>query len=276
MRKLLGIIMLVIGLAGIVLSLTGAVVGRRLIAGIGNTLQANLQLTIQSLDTVNESLTLTRETIREIGIGLETLAVTGERAAGSLEDTRPMVAQISQVLTNDVAGSLETFQQSLPDMVEVARSIDETLTTLSNFRIDRTILGIPLRYDLGIDYDPEVPFAESVEELGASMEGLPEELRVLETHLEVADTNLGEISGDARQLADDLGRINETMDDLAPQLDEFNATLTEFADSARQLRSTLDAQLNTFQTVWVVVMIWLALTQIAPLYLGYELVRGVR
>ncbi len=276
MRKLLGIIMLVIGLTGIVLSFTGAVVGRRLIAGIGNTVEANLRLTVQSLDTVNESLTITRQTIREIGTGLETLAVTGERAAGSLDDTRPMVAQISQVLTSDVAGSLETLQRRLPDMVEVADSIDETLTTLSNFRIDRTILGIPLRYDLGINYDPEVPFAQSVEELGASIEGLPEELRVLESHLEVADANLGDISSDARQLSADLERINETMDDLAPQLDEFNATLTEFADSARQLRSTLDDQIKTFQTVWLVVMVWLALTQVAPLYLGYELVRGAR
>jgi len=276
MRKVLGIIMLVIGLAGIVLSISGAVAGRRLIAGIGDTLDANLRLTIQSLDAVNESLTLTRQTIREIGIGLDTLAVTGEQAASSLEDTRPMVEQISQVLSDDVAGSLETFQERLPDMVEVAGAIDETLTTLSRFRIDRTILGIPLRYDLGIDYDPEVPFAQSVEELGASLEGLPEELRVLETHLEVADANLGEISSDARLLAGDLERINESMDDLAPQLEEFNATLTDFADSARQLRATLETQLNTFQTVWVVVMIWLALTQIAPLYLGYELVRGLR
>jgi methyl-accepting chemotaxis protein len=276
MRRFLGIVMLVIGLAGIVLSITGAVVGRRLIGGIGNTLDANLQLTIQSLDTVNESLTLTRQTIRQIGAGLETLKVTGEQAASSLDDTRPMVEQISLVLTDDVAGGLETFQERLPDMVEVATTIDETLTTLSNFRIDRTILGIPLRYDLGINYNPQVPFAQSVEELGASMEGLPEELRVLETHLEVAGANLGEISANARQLSEDLGDINETMDELAPQLDDFTATLTEFADSARQIRADLALQLDTFQTVWVVVMVWLALTQIAPLYLGYELVRRLR
>jgi methyl-accepting chemotaxis protein len=276
MRRFLGIVMLVIGLAGIVLSITGAVVGRRLIGGIGNTLDANLQLTIQSLDTVNESLTLTRQTIRQIGAGLETLEVTGEQAASSLDDTRPMVEQISLVLTDDVAGGLETFQERLPDMVEVATTIDETLTTLSNFRIDRTILGIPLRYDLGINYDPQVPFAQSVEELGASMEGLPEELHVLETHLEVAGANLGEISANARQLSEDLGDINETMDELAPQLDDFTATLTEFADSARQIRANLALQLDTFQTVWVVVMVWLALTQIAPLYLGYELVRRLR
>ena len=276
MRRLLGIIMLVIGLAGIVLSFAGAIIGQRLITGIGVALDANLRLTVESLDTVNESLVLTRQTIRQIAAGLETMELTGEQAASSLEDMRPMVEQISRVLTDDVAGGLETFQQSMPDLIEVADSIDETLTTLSRFRIDRTILGIPLRYDLGINYDPEIPFAQSVEELGASIEGLPEELRVLETHLDVADDNLGEISANARQLAQDLGSVNETVGELGPQLDDFTGTLTELADSARQIRATLAQQLDTFQTVWTIIMVWLALTQVAPLYLGYELVRGLR
>jgi hypothetical protein len=187
-----------------------------------------------------------------------------------------MLQQISRVLSDDVAGGLETFQGSLPELVEVAATIDETLTTLSSFRIDRTILGIPLRYDLGIDYDPEVPFAESVEELGTSIEGLPAELRVLETYLNVADANVQEISGNVRQIGDDLAGVNQTVDELGPLLDDFIATLTEFGDSTRQTRANLTAQLETFETVWMIVMVWLALTQVAPLYLGYELVRGLR
>lgn len=276
MRRFLGIIMLVIGLAGVALSITGAIVGRRLIGDMGDNLDANLRLTVESVETINNSLLLTRQTVGQIGAGLDTMEVTAETVATSLDETRPMVQQIARVTTEDVAGGLETFQESLPGLVEVAASIDETLTTLSRFRIDRTILGIPLRYDLGINYDPEVPFAQSVEELGASIAGLPAELRVLEGYLDEADANLGEISGNVRQIGGDLTQVNESVDELEPLLDDFIATLTEFGDSTRQTRITLAGQIETFQTVWLIVMVWLALTQVAPLYLGYELVRGLR
>lgn len=276
MRRFLGIIMLVIGLAGIVLSITGAIVGRRLIDAIGDNLDANLRLTVQSVDTIGASLLLTRRTVGQIAAGLDTMEDTADNVAASLDETQPLVDQISRVLSDDVAGGLETFQESLPEMVEVATSIDETLTTLSRFRIDRTILGVPLRYDLGVDYDPEVPFAETVEKLGASIEGLPGELRVLEGYLDGANENLGAMSGNVRQIGDDIAAVDESVDELEPLLDDFIATLTEFGDSTRQSRTTLAGQIETFQTVWLIVMVWLALTQVAPLFLGYELVRGLR
>lgn len=276
MRRFLGIIMLVIGLAGIVLSITGAIVGRRLIDAMGDNLDANLRLTVQSVDTIGASLLLTRRTVGQIAAGLDTMEDTADNVAASLDETQPLVDQISGVLSDDVAGGLETFQESLPEMVEVATSIDETLTTLSRFRIDRTILGVPLRYDLGVDYDPEVPFAETVEKLGASIEGLPGELRVLEGYLDGANENLGAMSGNVRQIGDDIAAVDESVDELEPLLDDFIATLTEFGDSTRQSRTTLAGQIETFQTVWLIVMVWLALAQVAPLFLGYELVRGLR
>lgn len=276
MRRLLGIVMLVIGLAGVVLSIAGANAGRRLIADMGVTLDSNLQLTVQSLETINNTLVLTRGTIRQLGESLETMEATANNVGASLSDTQPMLRQIAVITSNDVAAGLETFESSLPDLIEVADTIDETLTALSRFRIDRTILGIPLRYDLGINYDPEVPFSQSVEEIGASIDGLPEQLRELEGYFEVADDNLGAISANMTEIAGDLAAVNDSVDDLGPLLDEFMVTTTEFGDSTRQMRATYRQQLQTFQTIWTVVMVWLALTQVAPLYLGYELVTGRR
>jgi methyl-accepting chemotaxis protein len=276
MRRLLGIVMLVIGLAGVVLSIAGANAGRRLIADMGTTLDSNLQLTVQSLETVNSTLVLTKATVRQLSQSLDTMETTASNVGTSLSDTQPMLEQIAEITSSDLAEGLETFEASLPDLIEVADTIDQTLTTLSRFRIDRTILGIPLRYDLGINYDPEVPFSQSVEEIGASIEGLPEQLRELEIYFEVANDNLGAISENMTEIAGDLAVVNDSVDDLEPLLDEFMVAITEFSDSTRQMRVTYRQQLETFQTVWTVVMVWLALTQVAPLYLGYELVTGRR
>lgn len=276
MRRVLGLIMLVIGLVGVVLSIAGARSGRRLVADMGAALDSNLQLTVQSLETINESLMLTKATVRQLGDSLDTMEVTAGNVATSLEETQPLLQQISRITSNDMAEGLETFQARLPELVEVADTIDQTLTTLSRFRIDRTILGIPLRYDLGIDYDPEVPFAQSVEEIGTSIEDLPDQLRALKLYFDVTDDNLGEISGNMSEIAGDLAVVNGSVGDLEPLLDEFMVTVTEFGDSTRQMRVTFQQQLATFRTVWTVVMVWLALTQIAPLYLGYELLAGRR
>jgi uncharacterized phage infection (PIP) family protein YhgE len=267
---------LVIGLAGVVLSIAGANAGRRLIADMGTTLDSNLQLTVQSLDTINSTLVLTKGTLWQLNQSLDTMETTANNVGTSLSDTQPMLSQISDITSNDLAGGLETFQDSLPALIEVADTIDQTLTTLSRFRIDRTILGIPLRYDLGINYDPEVPFSQSVDEIGASIEGLPEQLRELEIYFEVANDNLGAISDNMTEIAGDLTVVNDSVDELEPLLDEFIVTVTEFSDSTRQMRATYRQQLESFQTVWTVVMVWLALTQVAPLYLGYELLTGRR
>jgi X-X-X-Leu-X-X-Gly heptad repeat protein len=276
MRRVLGIIMLIIGLVGIVLSVAGARSGYRLIDEMSANLDSNLQLTIHSLQTVNQSLQLTRTTVQQISDGLGTMETTASHAATSLDETRPMLRQISQITSGDLADGLETLQDGMPDLIEVAATIDETLTTLSRFRIDRTILGIPLRYDLGINYNPEQPFAESVEEIGTSIEGLPEELRSLESYFEDTDGNVATISDDLATIAGDVATIRDGLDGLHPLLDEFSATITEFGDATRQTRTTAQVQLETFRTVWMFVMVWLGLTQIAPLYLGYELVRGRR
>jgi methyl-accepting chemotaxis protein len=276
MRRVLGLIMLVIGLVGVVLSIAGARAGRQLIAEMGAALDGNLQLTVQSLETINESLMLTKATVRQLSVGLDTMEVTAGNVATSLEDTQPLLRQISRITSNDMAEGLETFQASLPDLVEVADTIDQTLTTLSRFRIDRTILGIPLRYDLGIDYDPEVPFAQSVEEIGASIEDLPDQLRALELYFDITNDNLGEMSDNMSEIAGDLTVVNGSVGDLEPLLDDLMVTVTEFGDSTRQMRATFQQQLATFQTVWTVAMVWLALTQVAPLYLGYELLAGHR
>lgn len=268
--------MLIIGLTGIVLSIAGARVGRRLIADLGTSLDNNLQLTVSSLETVNESLQLTKVTVRQISQGLDTMETTADNAATSLSQTRPLLQRISQITSDDLADTLDTLQAGMPDLVEVAASIDETLTLLSRFRIDRTILGIPLRYDLGVDYDPEVPFAQSVEEIGTSIEGLPGQLRTLETSFEVTNDNIETISSDMADIADDVATINDSVANLEPLLDELGAAVTEFSDSTRQTRTTVRQQLETFETVWTFVMIWLGLTQIAPLYLGYELLSGRR
>lgn len=276
MRRTLGVLMLLIGVSGILFSIAGIIAGQRLIDEVAASLEANLNLTLDSLDTIHESLQLTKATVAEMNEGLTTVETTADNVALTLNDTRPLMRQISRVTSQEVPESLEALQESMPALLEVASAIDGTLGTLSAFRIDRTILGIPFQYDLGINYDPEVPFAESVADLENSLEDLPAELRTLDGYIDVTDRNLQIIGGNVTEIADSLNAINENVAELSPLLDEYMVTVTEVSDSMRQSRSMLARQVRLVKFVLTAVMAWLGLAQIAPLYLGWELVTGRR
>jgi hypothetical protein len=154
--------------------------------------------------------------------------------------------------------------------------IDRTLVTLNNFRIDEEILGFPLQYDLGVDYTPEVPFDQSVRELGEGLEGLPESLRTLQVYINVTNGNLQTVSQDIRTLADDLSTVNGRINELDPILDEYIRLITATNDNTRQLRAQINDDVQSIKNGITLVMVWLAITQIAPLYLGWELVTGRR
>lgn len=276
MRRIFGVFMLLIGVLGIALSVAGMIVTQRLVDEMASGIDANLTLTLESMDTVRESLLLTQDTVAEINDGLDTVETTADDVAQALENTKPLLQEISDVTSEEVPDSLETVQESIPALLEVATTIDETLYLLSDFRIDQQILGIPLRWDLGVNYDPEIPFATSVEELGGSLEGLPAQLRSLQVYVDVAEENVDTIGADVTEIADSLQAVNENVAELDPLLNEYLVTVTEFSDSLRETRTTLAEQVRMAKRVLTLLLAWIGLIQVVPLYLGWELVTGRR
>ena len=286
-RRFLGFLMLLIGLSGIWVGVISAATTRTMVDSIGLGLDTNLDLLSQSLTTITDSLILAKQTVSDVNDSLVTIEQTAGDVSLALADTQPLLAEVGDIVSNDVPNSIEAVQDSLPNMVEVAGAIDNTLTTLNNFAVDRTI-AIPnpfsseplysfdLNFDLGIDYDPNVPFDQTVRDLGTSIEGLPEQLRGLAGHIDRSSTNLQNLSDNITTVGDDLAVVNSRIAELDPLLDEYGRIVTELNDQTRLLRAGINTQLEGFKQTINIVMIWFILTQIAPLYLGWELVTGRR
>ncbi|HID87829.1 MAG TPA: hypothetical protein EYP55_10715 [Anaerolineae bacterium] len=275
-RRLLGVAMLLIGLAGIALSITGAINSRRIIDDMGRSLETTLALTSENLDTAKEALVLAKTTVAQVNEGLDTVESAAINVSQTISETRPLLNQVAQVASRDLPESIEALQSALPDMTQAAAIIDDTLTTLSNLRIDEKILGVPIHFDLGIEYAPEVPFEESVRRIGDSLKDIPPRLRDLEGYVGVTDVNLEAISEDFAALSKDLDALNDGIADVEPLLDEYIHAATEASDLIQQARATLSGELNTVKRVVLIVMVWIGLTQIVPLYLGWRLVSGRR
>lgn len=270
-RKIIGVAFVLIGLSGLALSVVGTLVSRQIIDDFGEAAENTLLLSGQSLETINDTLVLTKQTLAEVTEGLDTVGVAAVNLSATIDDTQPILEQVTQVAARDVPDSLDAVQKAIPDVAQAAGAIDDTLSILSAFQVERSIFGVPIQFDLGIDYDPESPLNETVLELGQSLEGMPAGLRALEDDLATANNSLVVIGDNVLTIAEDLEGLNASVSELEPLVDEYIKLATETADLIRQTRVALSQQLQTAKLIATLLFVWLGLNQLVPFYLSWEL-----
>jgi len=243
---------------------------------LGESLDETLALTSESLNMVTDTLLLTQQTVAQTGQTIGTVSDTTESVAQMLIDTQPLLDDVSRVATVDVPDSLDAVQGTIPNLVAVAGAVDNTLETLSNFDFERTVFGIPIGFDLGIDYDPEAPFDESVAQIGVSLEEVPDSLRGLQVHLDTTNDNLATISDNLQTLTADLAAIEDSVEEVGPLLDEYIRLVEQIDSNIALTRSDLDDQLQTVKTGIIILFVWFGLNQLVPLYLGADLITDGR
>ncbi len=273
-RRFFGILILLTGIFGLVMGVVGLRATNNLIDQLGVALDNTLELTVTNLDNVHETLVVTKSSLREATVAIETVQVTALDLSTTITETRPFLNSVNEVATQNVPGSLDAFQDAIPNIAEVAGGIDDAMTALSNFTFATQLLGVDLGFDLGISYSPVVPFDETITELGASLEGLPESLRELDTQIQVTSDNLVVISQDVEQLSADIGNINAQLKRFDPVVDGYVKTVSDLRFSANTARQNITSQLETLKMGANLLFLWLALMQITPLYVGAKLVFG--
>jgi hypothetical protein len=276
LKRILGAEMLLVGLLSLAFCVLGAIYGARMIERVGRGLDGSLSLASQSLDTAVESLLLAKMTLGEVNDGLETVETTLVDVSQAMSQTRPLLADLGQVVSHDVPNGIEASQAAMSEMAQVAAAVDQTLATLSDLRIEESILGAPIRFELNLGYSTEVPFEESVNRVGSSLEGIPSQLRGLAVHVDTADGNLHMISQDLLAVSSDLDAISGRAAEVAPLLDRYARIVTEANDLVQQARAGLSRRLLRAKLAVTMAMVWLSLMQVAPLYLGWELASGRR
>lgn len=274
--RVIGVILLLVGIVGIGIAVAGVMFGFQAVDALGEALGETLTLTSDSLATVKDTLLLTKESVAQTGQAIGTVAETTDSVSQLLADTQPLLDDVSQVATENVPDSLEAVQGAVPNLVSVAGAVDSALETLSRFQFERTILGVSIGFDLGVDYDPEAPYDESVALIGESLEGVPENLRGLQVHLDTANDNLSTISDNMQALTENLSGIEGSVEEVGPLLDEYVSLVARIDDSIDETRANLDSQLQTMKTGIIVLFVWFGVNQLVPLYLGGDLLTDGR
>jgi hypothetical protein len=270
-RRIIGFVMLVVALIGILISIAGTYIGFQFVDSIGAALDQTLTIASDALGTTSETLSLTKRTVEQAEEGLGTVVTTAENLATTIDETRPLLDQVTTVATGSVPDSLAAVEDTIPNLVEVAGAIDNTLQALEAFQFSRSVLGVDFAFDLGIEYQPEQRFDESVALIGVGLEGVPDSLRALESDLNVANDNLATISEDILTISGDLATINESVGQLPALIDDYVTLVEDINDLILRAQANVNEQLQNVKIGIIVLFAWFGLNQIVPLFLGLDL-----
>lgn len=274
MKRLLGTFFLLLGLAGVLFRVMGIVVGRQIVDEIGATMGQTLTKASDSLTTVQATLAQTKETSNELNQGLQTISQTAGNLSQTVGDAGPLLDQVSVVVTNDVPSSVEAVQMTIPDVAQAAGAIDDTMSLLSAFRLERRVFGIPIDFDLGIDYNPARPLDVTVLQLNDSLADMPDNLRALEDSLETAGQNLMTASEDLENIEVQMEQLRESIAVIEPLLDNYLELANETGQQLRLAQADLESSVGTIKLIITILFLWLALNQTVPLYLSWHLFRS--
>jgi DNA-binding ferritin-like protein len=250
-----GRLMRTMGIIGVGAGLLAIAVTLWLLSDLDALLGRSLTLTSESLTTVDASLSVAAGSVTSVNDGLADAEQTSRGLEDSLDDGASLLRETARLTRYDIATSLESFERSLPALIQVSGTVDSTL---------RAVDELPV----GPEYDPEEPFDETLQALQDDLDGLPEDLREQADTIDEAGDNLGRVGRQSVGIADSLTEVRTNLDEAGRVLNRYQTTAGRARDLLEQTQSDLDRRLWVLRALVIVLGVIYCFGQILPIYLG--------
>jgi len=273
-RRIIGGTIILVGLAGLAAGLYGVY----WLPGAAERLEretvSGMDFGLEGLELISDTLQVLTQTVDNSAAVLDAAVVSSQRTAETLDAIRPAVTQINDIVTKELPHSIQAIQDTLPALEQAAGAIDSTLRTLAGFQWSATvpIVNYELGFGLDIEYNPETPLGESVAEVGQALDNLPPHLANIRVSLLDTNHRLTHTVASVEQIGQDLATVGQDLHDTSAVLAEYNTLAARATQQVRQVRRDIRQQFQTGRVILSGVLVWLALSQLAPLYLGCTLV----
>jgi len=262
-ERLAGVLGVTGGLAGILAGLVLAVAGQALVGEVDRTLGASLALTEQALEAVDEALAVGATTLPAVDAALEGTRVSAQEAGAALTSGAQTARSTADVTGTAVADSVEAVQASIPALIQVATAVDGSLRAL-----DALPFGPP--------YEAEQPFDDAVRDLGAALEGVPDDLRGQAEGLRRTADALAETGATVTTLESDLAQVRDGLADADAVLASSAATARDAHVLLERSRVRLGRRTTATRAAVVVVGLAFAVGQAATVVSGRRLLAEAR
>lgn len=276
LRRFLGVLVMIAGVLGLILSLTG-LIGVWLVKP---TMSAYIDSTIttlnSSINTSQQAMEITQQALVATVDSVDALSVMLSATAASVEDTLPLIDQLNTFLADNLPTTMESASTSLRAAQQGAQVLDSAIQSLENFR--SVLSGTPLlRAFLDqpeTEYDPETSLGDSLGTLASDLDALPEMFSDMATNLDTADENLITIKSSLVTMAESVDLISESLSEYEAMVTETQSSMENLKSILGDIQNNLSNILNGVAIVLSLVFLWLLAAQVVILSQGWELFQG--
>jgi hypothetical protein len=276
LRRILGVLVMIAGALGLVLSLAGLVsvwVAKPSVAVYASstidTLGESVVTSQQVMDITGQALGATVDSVDALSTMLSTTAAT-------VEDTQPVLDEFDTIMASTLPTTLQATTDSLHAAQEAAQVLESAIQSLDSFRF--LLSAAPLVGDLvelpEEPYNPEKPLADSLGELAANLEGLPDTFVGMSANLSATDDNLAIVQGNLITMADSVKLISGSLSEYERMVIQSRSSLDNLTSILTGIQSNLGSILNGAALVLSLFFIWLLAAQVVILSQGWELYQG--
>ena len=259
-RRLAGRIMVATALVSLLIAVVATVVLWQLIGAINRASGETLDVTVDALESLESTVELADDLISSTSQSLLAVEETLDSVSGSFEAGSQTVTDVGDV-TATAEPALRDAEETLRVLAGVGGEIDGVLVGLSS---------IPL----GPDYDPEVGLEATFGRLADDLEPLPDELAATTDSLTTFESNLAQLQTDVDALSGTIRVLNADLADSENLIADYRANVERAREVAERSQNDLDRDYTLLRLLLLVAAANFALSQLVPLWIGWELLFG--
>ncbi len=259
--KIIGITVIIAAIAGLIICIGGIIgvwMAREPVAtSLTNTLEllnATLQATSDGLTVADQSLSQAADTVKALENTIRTMAK-------AVEETVPMMESITSLMDTSLPEAIQATQSALTSAQSSARSVESALTLMTS------IPFLPIK-----PYQPEVPLADTLGEVAASLDPIPQSFTAMEDSMKSSKGNVIMLSAQINIIADNVSELSTNLANAQQVLEQYHLVIDTVQNKVAIALENLPLFLNGVAILVTIILVWLGLTQVGLLYQGFEMV----
>ena len=150
------------GIVGAAAGIGAAILAWAMLGSASTASSRSVELADDLLVSISGTIVSVEDALLAVADGLRTTQQSAADAAITLTQLSALTSNLGDLVSEDVPGSLDSVRASLAPIEATAGVLDGTLRALSFF---------------GVDYDPETPLDEAIDDLDQRLADIPADLR---------------------------------------------------------------------------------------------------
>ena len=263
--RAIGIALIIAGITGLVLCAIALVVVGRAQRGLETTISEQFDLLGRTVSATANGLNTARATLDQTANTLDSLEETVMSIGATVKQSKPTLDAVATLLGDQLPAAVEATQETLTSASTSAKAVDDALSLISKI----PFLG-------GEKYDPEQQLHVGLEQVAASLDGVPDSLRLLRGSMADASSSIAELEDGLSRTADSIGGITASLSSAEDTLVQYDTVLADLDSSLASLRTSLPQALRWLRLGVSFILVWLGIVQFALITQGGELVARSR